>query len=260
MFSNYIKTAWRNIVRHKGYSFINIAGLALGMASFIVIAAYLQFELSFDTFHKNEDRIFRLVERQSFEGQDEKNLGQSTPWMGETLIEYPEVDIAVNFVNMGTIWTKYEDEIVKIPQALLSDPDVFKVFSFKLLRGDPQTALLEPNTVVITEKMSRRIFNEDNPVGKTLRFPDSEDYLITGVAENVPANSHIQFDILVSIMDMRSQPVEWDRDNVEFISRVRVIVGKRHGFIVLAPKVRQLVGQELENSLTVTLWRILQNL
>ncbi len=204
------------------------------MASFIAIAAYLQFELSFDTFHKNEDRIFRLVERQSFEGQDEKNLGQSTPWMGETLIEYPEVDIAVNFVNMGTIWTKYEDEIVKIPQALLSDPDVFKVFSFKLLRGDPQTALLEPNTVVITEKMSRRIFNEDNPVGKTLRFPDSEDYLITGVAENVPANSHIQFDILVSIMDMRSQPVEWD--NYDHFSPTYILLEKNADPDVLESK------------------------
>jgi len=84
MFKNYMKTAWRNITRHKGYSFINITGLALGMACFIVIAIYLQFELSFDRFHTNGNRIFRLVEKQFFEGQDEKNLGQSTPWMGET--------------------------------------------------------------------------------------------------------------------------------------------------------------------------------
>jgi len=210
MFKNYMKTAWRNITRHKGYSFINIAGLALGMACCIVIATYLQFELSFDSFHKNGNRIFRLVERQFFEGQDEKNLGQSTPWMGETLVEYPEVSMAVNFVDMGTIWTKYKDEMVEIPRALIADPDVFKVFSFKLLRGNPQTALLEPNTVVITEDTAQRIFKEEDPVGKILQGPDSKDYKVTGVAENVPGNSHIQFDMLVSIMEMRSQPVEWN--------------------------------------------------
>ena len=205
-----MKTAWRNITRHKGYSIINITGLALGMACFIVIAVYLQFELSFDSFHTNGNRIFRLVEKQFFEGQDEKNLGQSTPWMGETLVEYPEVSMAVNFINMGTIWTKHRDEMVEIPRALIADPDVFKVFSFKLLRGDPQTALLEPNTVVITEDTARRIFKEEDPVGQTLQGPNSKIYTITGVAENVPENSHIQFDMLVSIMEMRSQPVEWN--------------------------------------------------
>ncbi len=210
MFENYIKTTWRNIIRHKGYSFINIAGLALGMACCIVIATYLQFELSFDNFHKNGNRIYRLVERQFFEGQDEKNLGQSTPWMGETLVEYPEVSMAVNFVDMGTIWVKHKDEMVEIPRALIVDPGVFKVFSFKLLLGNPQTALLEPNTVVITESTARRIFKDEDPVGKILQGPDSKIYTITGVAENVPENSHIQFDMLVSIMEMRSQPVEWD--------------------------------------------------
>jgi putative ABC transport system permease protein len=210
MFQNYIKITWRNITRRKGYSFINIAGLALGMACFIAIATYIQFELSFDKFHKNGNLIFRLVERQSFEGQDEKNLGQSTPWMAETLTEYPDVHKAVNFVNMGTIWTKHEDEMVKIPRVLLADPDVFEVFSFKLLRGDPQTALLEPNTVVVTEDTAHRIFKEDDPVGKTLRLPDDKDHLITGVVRNVPPNSHIQFDMLVSIMEMRNQPVNWD--------------------------------------------------
>lgn len=210
MFENYIKTTWRNITRHKGYSFINIAGLALGMACCIVIAAYLHFELSFDNFHKNGNSIYRLVEKQFFEGQDEKNLGQSTPWMGETLTEYPEVSMAVNFVNMGTIWTKYKDEMVEIPRALIVDPDIFKVFSFKLLLGNPQTALLEPNTVVITENTAQRIFKDEDPVGKVLQGLDSKIYTITGVVENVPENSHIQFDMLVSIMEMRSQPVEWD--------------------------------------------------
>jgi putative ABC transport system permease protein len=210
MFENYIKTTWRNITRHKGYSFINIAGLALGMACCIVIATYLQFELSFDNFHKNGNRIYRLVERQFFEGQDEKNLGQSTPWMGETLTEYPEVSMAVNFVDMGTVWVKYKDKMVEIPRALIVDPDVFKAFSFKLLLGNPQTALLEPNTVVITENTAWRIFKDEDPVGKILQGPDSKIYKITGVAENVPENSHIQFDMLVSIMEMRNQPVEWD--------------------------------------------------
>ena len=210
---NYMKAALRMIRRHKVYSFINITGLALGMACCIVIASYLRFELSFDSFHENRDRIFRLVEKQSFKGQEEKNLAQSTSWMGETLVQYPEVSKAVNFINMGNIWTKYGDEIFEIPQALLADPDVFNVFSFKLLKGDPETALLDPNTVVITEDTARRIFKEENPVGKTLLSLDSKQYTVTGVAENVPKNSHIQFDMLVSITEMRNQPVEWDNYN-----------------------------------------------
>jgi len=210
MFNNYIKTTWRNATRHKGFSFINITGLALGMICCIVIATYLKFELSFDRFHENGNRIFRLVERQFFEGQKETNLGQSTPWMGETLAEYPEVSSAVNFINMGTIWIRHQEEIFKIPRVLIVDPDVFKVFSFKLLQGDPQTAFLEPNTVVITEDTSRRLFKDADPLGKILKGPDSKIYKITGVVENVPENSHIQFDMLVSIMEMRSQPVEWD--------------------------------------------------
>ena len=210
MFYNYIKTTWRNIARHKGYSFINIAGLALGMACCIVIATYLQFELSYDRFHEKGSRIFRLVERQFFEGQDEQNLGQSTPWMGETLLEYPEVDTAVNFINMGTVWTKYKDEMIEIPRVLVADPDVFEIFSFRLLQGDPRTVLVEPDSVVITEDTAQRIFREENPMGKILRGPSSKDYRVTGVVENVPKNSHIQFHMLVSIMEMRSQPVEWD--------------------------------------------------
>ena len=225
MLINYLKITLRNIKKHKGYSFINIAGLALGMACCIAIASYLQFELSFDRFHKNGNRIYRLVERQFFEGQDENNLGQSTPWMGETFVEYPEVTMAVNFVNMGTIWTKHKDEMVEIPRALIADPDVFEVFSFKLLRGDPQTALLEPNTVVITEETARRIFKEADPVGQILQGPESKVYTITGVVDNVPENSHIQFDMLVSIMEMRSQPVEWD--NYDHYSPTYVLL-KQH--------------------------------
>jgi putative ABC transport system permease protein len=224
MFKNYLKIAFRNLVRHRGYSFINITGLALGMACAIVIAIYLQFELSFDRFHNNGSHIFRLVERQFFEGQNEKNLGQSTPWMGETLVEYPEVDMAVNFVDMGTIWIKHKDEMVEIPRALIADPDVFKVFSFKLLRGDPQTALLEPNAAVITKDTARRIFKEEDPVGQIIQGPDSKIYKITGVSENVPENSHIQFDLMVSIMEMRRHPVEWD--NYDHYSPTYVLLNK----------------------------------
>ncbi len=213
MLKNYLKTTWRNITRHKGYSFINIAGLALGMACCIVIASYIQFELSFDRFHEKRNRIFRLVENQFFEGQDEKNLGQSTTWMGETLTEYPEVNMAVNFVNEGTIWIKHKNEMIAIPRVLLADPDVFGVFSFKMLKGDPQTALVEPNTAVITEDTAQRIFKAEDSIGKTIHGPDSKDYKVTGVVENVPGNSHIQFDMLISIMEMRSQPVEWNNYN-----------------------------------------------
>ena len=210
---SYMKAVLRMIRRHKVYSLINITGLALGMACCIVIASYLRFELSFDSFHENKDRIFRLVEKQSFKGQDEKNLAQSTSWMGETLVQYPEVSAAVNFINMGNIWTKYEEGIFEIHQALLADPDVFDVFSFKLLKGDPETALLEPNTVVIAEDTAKRIFKDENPMGKTLLSLDSKQYRVTGVAENIPQNSHIQFDMLVSITEMRNQPVEWNNYN-----------------------------------------------
>jgi putative ABC transport system permease protein len=100
--------------------------------------------------------------------------------------------------------------MIEIPRALIADPDVFEVFSFRLIQGDPRTALLEPNTVVITEETARRIFREVNPMGQVLQGVDSEIYTVTGVVENTPETSHIQFDMLVSIMEMRNHPVQWD--------------------------------------------------
>jgi putative ABC transport system permease protein len=213
MLSSCVKMTWRYIRRHKGFTFINIAGLAIGMASCIIIAAYVRFELSFDRFHEHGDRIFRLVEKQFFEGQDPKELGQSTPWMGETLIEHPEVSRAVNFIDVGTTWTKYGDETIEFRRALLADPDVFSVFSFRMLSGDPQTALSQPNSAVITADVAQRIFGDEDPAGEILIGPAGRDYTVTGVVEDVPPNSHIQFEILISIMEIRNQPVQWENYN-----------------------------------------------
>ena len=213
MFRSYMKTFRRHLTRNRGYSFINIAGLSLGMACCLVIGLYVRNELSFDRFHSKGNRIYRLVENQFFEGQEHKQLGQSTYWMGETFLQYPEVAAAVNFIDIGTIWIRRGEEALEIRRPLLADPEVFSMFSFKLKQGNAETALSEPDSVVVTEETAQRLCGDTDPMGQTFVGPYSKDCTITGVVENVPPNSHLQFDMLISMEDIRRRPVDWNNYN-----------------------------------------------
>jgi len=209
MFHNYIKIAIRNIFKHKGYSLINVIGLAVGIACCVLILLYVQDELSYDRYHINADRIFRVIEEVRLEGVGEESSSMPFP-TGDTLpLEYPDaIEASVRFYNfqLPTVSVEYGtsgEKLFNEPRFFYADPAVFQVFDFKMIEGDPEVALLEPNTVVITEAMVTKYFENENPIGKTLRWQGGVNLQVTGVLKNVPPNSHFQFDFLGSFATLR---------------------------------------------------------
>jgi putative ABC transport system permease protein len=144
MFKNYLKSALRNLFKHKGYSLINIVGLAIGMASCLLILLYVRHELSYDAFHENADQIYRVAMEARWGGRDFDIAVQAAP-MAKTLVaEYPEVVDAVRFRDRGDYIVQYGDNSFREQRVIFADPSVFSVFSIPLLKGDPETVLSSP--------------------------------------------------------------------------------------------------------------------
>jgi len=199
MFINYIKVAVRNILKYKTYSFINVFGLAVGMASSMLIMLYIFDELSYDRFQKEADRVFRVGSRGQFEGSEFKSAVSSAPIAGALLREVPEVESATRFGWWRAMPMRYNDKFFIETRVLVADANFFQFFSFPLLSGNPETALKGTNKVVLTETSAKRFFGEENPVGKIIfRGEYKAATEVTGVAKDLPANSHLQFDMIVS--------------------------------------------------------------
>jgi putative ABC transport system permease protein len=198
MFKNYLKIAIRNIRSQKGYTFINVFGLAVGMACCIFILAYITDEISFDRFHEKADNIYRINTTGIVSGRTIK-VGTVPAPMAQTMVnDFPEVLDAVRFRSYGNMTVNYQDKTYLEPGLFYTDNSIFSIFSFRLLLGDPNTVLKAPYTVVITPEIARKYFGNENPVGKIIRLNNNEDYSITGIIEKPPANSHLDFDMLAS--------------------------------------------------------------
>ncbi len=202
MFRNYLTVAVRNLLRHKSYSTINIAGLAVGMTCCILILLFVQDELSYDEYHENAKRIYRIIEDGQIEGKPAKVAIAPIP-MGPALTnDFPEL-IAVRFFRSKQV-VAYQDKRFNEGRFLFVDENVFNVFSFPLLRGNPKTALKEPFSIVLTQEMVEKYFGQQNPIGKMLALPDDHhDYKITGILKDVPHNSHFRFDFLASVASLK---------------------------------------------------------
>jgi putative ABC transport system permease protein len=207
MFKNYIKTALRNIKRNKLYSVLNIAGLAIGVACCLLILLYVQDELSYDRFHEKSDRIYRVCS--IFDIKDRyMNFASTAHVLGPMFKdEYPEVENFVRFNSYGSRRViRYKNREFAEEKFIWVDNSIFEIFSFKLLKGNPEDALVKPNTVVITEEMAEKYFGQENPIGKNLRVHNDTLYLVTGVIENVPTNSHMRPDFFASFSTLDLKP------------------------------------------------------
>lgn len=199
MFRNYILVAFRNLTKNKTFSFINIAGLAIGMAACLLILQYVSFELSFDNFHEKKDRIYRI-------NQDRFNNGKlSTRWAGGAFAPgsafkaaLPEIEDFVKMVPAGQVLVNYKDQKMIVDKDYFVGPSFFKIFSYKLLSGDPKTALTEPNTVVISETVAQKLFHNQDAVGQTLVMNNDKPIKVTGVMKDMPVNSHMKLDFMQS--------------------------------------------------------------
>jgi len=210
MIKNYVKVAMRILRRHRAYSFINIMGLAIGMASCLLILLYIQDELSYDRYNENFHRIYRIVTLAQM-GETGINVVGAAPPMAETLVkEYSEVEDAVRFQDSDDVRVSFGEKSFREKRVVYTDPSFFNIFTVPLLAGDSKKALASPRTLVLSERTARKYFGESDPTGKILFFDGKVDYKVTGVFREIPNNSHFHFDIIASLSSLpASQMPVW---------------------------------------------------
>lgn len=200
MFSNYLKTAWRNIIRSKGFSVINIMGLALGLACSLMIMLWVNDEKNVDAFHKNGKYLYQVYERSYFDGKVDAGYPTQGLLAEELKRTVPEVQYASGFEYVaapGSNSTFEAGEKIKKSTGMFAGEDFFKMFSYTLLQGNAATALMEPNSIAVSKNMAEYFFgNASNAINKIIRFDNKEDLKITAVFDDVPARSSLQFDFL----------------------------------------------------------------
>ncbi|WP_333821460.1 ABC transporter permease [Ohtaekwangia sp.] len=201
MFKSYFITGLRNLLKQKGYSLIKIIGLALGLSASLIIYLYIAEDLSYDIFHKNYPNIVRLLTIDSAEGVSSKLVGVTQPRLGPAAAdELPEVITSVRFTGGGRLDLSYNDKPLKCEAAFRVDPTVFEVFNFPIVDGATTDVLNKPGSVAITQTLAKKIFGSENPIGKTLKLNQTTDLNVTAVLADVPKNSHLQFDMLYSLV------------------------------------------------------------
>lgn len=197
MLKNYLKVALRHLRKSPTYSFINIAGLAVGMACCLLISLYVFNELGYDKFHRQADHIFRVKIELDLNGILYKEASIQFPAAEAFLRDYPEVKRAVRFYRDDSFpLVQIGDSKFTEQKFFFADPAVFEVFDFPLVKGVAATAFIEPNSVILTEAMAQKYFGDADPLGQVLRYQNSFDLKVTGVAKNVPQNAHFKFDFL----------------------------------------------------------------
>jgi putative ABC transport system permease protein len=211
MFANHFKMALRSIRKHKGFAFINIAGLTVGLVCSISIAVYVRHELSFDRHHEKAHRIYRVCPQ--FGPGGETSIAWTAPPMAQAMLEdFPEIENAVRLDPWSdNCLVRYKEKSFLEKSVKSADPAIFDVFTIPFLLGDPKTALRDPYTIVITEETAHKYFEAENPLGQSLRFEDEgQDYQVTGVIENCPDSSHWQYDMIASLGSQRlSRSTRW---------------------------------------------------
>lgn len=193
MFRNYLKLAFRNLLRQKAFSFINITGLAIGLASSLIILLWLQDELSFDRFHKKADRTYRLTAEA---GNLEVAISPApvAPALEEA---FPEIAHTTRLWPVTSVMMQADDRKFEEKIGFYTEPSFFEVFDFKLLKGDAKTALEQPNGVILTEALAMKYFGTTDVLGMILRKDNQDDFTVTGILAASPGNSHLKFDLLL---------------------------------------------------------------
>ncbi|MCB2221464.1 MAG: ABC transporter permease [Bacteroidetes bacterium] len=202
MIKNYLLNLYRNIARNKFYSLLNILGLSIGMAAAIFILLYVQDELSYDKYNIKHERIYRIESDFTIGGKHDQFAIVPTP-MGPALkIEYPEVESFCRLFGAGNTLFRVGDKEYYEDYFYFSDSTIFDIFTYDLVAGDPKSCLTQPKTIVLTEKIAKKYFGDENPMGQVMISGSGRSYRVTGVMKNQPSNSHLHFDALISGMSI----------------------------------------------------------
>jgi len=198
MIKNYFKTAWRSLWKNKTFSAINIFGLSVGVAAFLLIINYLRFEYSYDDAHVKKDRIYRVPMMTKEKGGKEQTFAFTYPAVAPALRkDFPEIEEAARFRRQGGIVTYKDQKIIEPGTLYYADKSLFNIFSFRFVKGSAETAFKELNDAVVTQETAKKYFGNEDPIGKPLHYRN-EDYIVKAVLEDLPANSHIRLNIILN--------------------------------------------------------------
>lgn len=253
MFRNFFKIAYRNLLRNKGFSLINIAGLSIGMASAILIILWIQNEVSYDQFHETKDRIYEAWNRSRFDGK--LACWNTTPKILARTLEHdlPEIERAVR-VNWDAnlLFTVGDKRLMK--RGNMVDTGFLQMFSFPLLRGNPATALNDMHSVVVTEKMAESLFGNEDPMGKVVKIDNKEQFTVTGVMKDLPNNTRFTFEYLLPWSYLKStggDDSSWGNNS----TRTYVLLKPNTTLASVAPKL-QVLKQKYDEEARTDKWEM----
>ena len=258
MIRNYFITTVRNIRKQRAFTFINVFGLAIGIAACLLALLYIRTELSYDRYNAKADRIHRLAARLFRQGQELNISGAGAP-VGPYLKEhFPEVEDAVRFREEGSIRVKAGEQSFRETNVVYTEPSFFNVFTVPVLRGDAATALASPRTLMLSRTTASKYFGRDDPLGRPLLVDGEQEWVVTGVFEDIPRASHFHFDILLSFvsLDLESDPVSnsWMSFNYQTYllfregASPRPLAANLDALVMshMAPEIKQTMGVSLD--------------
>jgi putative ABC transport system permease protein len=261
MFSNYLKIAVRNLLKNKGFSFINILGLSVGMASAILILLWINHEMSYDQFHEKKDRIYEAWNKDTFSGK--LQCWNTTPKIFARTVErdFPEVEMATR-VNWPSNFLFTIGEKKLTVSGNIVDSNFLNVFSFPLVKGDPNKVLQDMYSIVLTEKLAKSFFGNEDPMGKVVRIDNKDNFTVTGIIKDLPNNTRFKFDYLLPWAYLRKlgeDDANWGNNS----TRNYVLLKKNTTLASIAPKLKKIKRKydntELTNEMflyPISRWRL----
>lgn len=202
MIRNYIRTAYRNLLKHKGYTLINILGLATGLTCCLLILLYVHDELRYDRFHEKADRVHRVILSARLNDRDLELPMSPAPMSATLRSEMPDIESATRLRRVGNFTVRRDDRVFNEADFFHADSSFFDVFTVAWIRGDQAAALRRPHTVVLTDEMARKYFGDEDPIGRTLKVDGRTMYEVTGICQPLPPQSHFHFDFLASMVSL----------------------------------------------------------
>jgi putative ABC transport system permease protein len=251
MFRNYVKIAWRNIAKSKTFSFINVLGLALGMTSSLLILLWVQDERSIDQFHANGPRIYQVMENQQWTGNDISSTPSTPGPLALALTaEVPEVEKSVKITWQEEQLLSVGDKAYK-EKGRYASPDLFQIFSFPLIQGNPKTAIVGPSSIVISEKVALKLFGRTDVVGRTVRVNNKDDHQVTAVVKDIPETSSLKFDFVLPETPYEKENewlTKWENNGI----RTFALLHQNADVNVVNAKILNMVRKHDKNVTTIT--------